>query len=60
MGAAEIAAAACRGCGLCPGECPAKAIQLQHFTDDQILAKEEALFEATGAGTWPAGVGAEL
>jgi heterodisulfide reductase subunit A-like polyferredoxin len=46
VGAAEIAAAACRGCGLCPAECPARAIQLQHFTDDQVLAKEEALFEA--------------
>ena len=46
VGAAEINAAACRGCGLCAGECPAKAIQLQHFTDDQVLAKEEALFEA--------------
>ncbi|MGD2205345.1 MAG: FAD-dependent oxidoreductase [Anaerolineae bacterium] len=46
MGAAEITAAACRGCGLCPAECPAKAIQLQHFTDEQVLAKEEALFEA--------------
>jgi heterodisulfide reductase subunit A-like polyferredoxin len=46
VGAAEIVAAACRGCGLCPAECPAKAIQLQHFTDDQVLAKEEALFEA--------------
>jgi heterodisulfide reductase subunit A-like polyferredoxin len=46
LGTAEITAAACRGCGLCPAECPAKAIQLQHFTDDQVLAKEEALFEA--------------
>ena len=46
LGAAEIPAAACRGCGLCPAECPARAIQLQHFTDDQVLAKEEALFEA--------------
>jgi len=46
VGAAEITAAACRGCGLCPAECPAKAIQLQHFTDEQVLAKEEALFEA--------------
>jgi heterodisulfide reductase subunit A-like polyferredoxin len=46
LGAAEITAAACRGCGLCPAECPARAIQLQHFTDDQVLAKEEALFEA--------------
>jgi heterodisulfide reductase subunit A-like polyferredoxin len=49
VGAAEITTAACRGCGLCPAECPAKAIQLQHFTDDQVLAKEEALFEAIDA-----------
>jgi heterodisulfide reductase subunit A-like polyferredoxin len=46
LGAAEVTAAACRGCGLCAAECPAKAIQLQHFTDDQILSKEEALFAA--------------
>jgi heterodisulfide reductase subunit A-like polyferredoxin len=46
LGAAEIKAAACRGCGLCPAECPAKAIQLQHYTDGQVLAKEDALFEA--------------
>jgi heterodisulfide reductase subunit A2 len=46
IGAAEVTAAACRGCGLCPAECPAKAIQLQHFTDEQVLAKEEALFAA--------------
>jgi heterodisulfide reductase subunit A-like polyferredoxin len=45
-GAAEITAAACRGCGLCPAECPARAIQLQHFTDEQTLAKEDAMFEA--------------
>jgi len=45
LGAAEIASAACRGCGICAGECPAKAIQLQHNRDDQILAKVEALFQ---------------
>ena len=45
-GAAEISAAACRGCGLCAAECPAKAIQLQHFTDDQVLAKQSSLFES--------------
>jgi heterodisulfide reductase subunit A-like polyferredoxin len=42
-GAAQIAAAACRGCGLCAGECPAKAIQLQHYRDEQILTEVEAL-----------------
>jgi heterodisulfide reductase subunit A-like polyferredoxin len=45
MGVAEIQAAACQGCGICPAECPAKAIQLQHYRDEQVLAKEEALFE---------------
>ena len=45
MGVAEIEAAACQGCGTCAGECPAKAIQLQHYRDEQVLAKEEALFE---------------
>ncbi len=43
-GAAEIPAAACQGCGLCVAECPAKAIQLMHYRDEQVLAKEEALF----------------
>ncbi len=45
LGVAEIQAAACQGCGTCAGECPAKAIQLQHYRDEQVLAKEEALFE---------------
>jgi len=44
LGVAEIEAAACQGCGTCAGECPAKAIQLQHYRDEQVLAKEEALF----------------
>jgi len=45
LGVAEIEAAACQGCGICPAECPAKAIQLQHYRDEQVLAKEVALFE---------------
>jgi len=45
LGVAEIEAAACQGCGTCAGECPAKAIQLQHYRDEQVLAKEVALFE---------------
>ena len=40
---ASIEAAACQGCGICASECPAKAIELHHYTDAQILAKEEAL-----------------
>ncbi|MCB2189905.1 MAG: FAD-dependent oxidoreductase [Deltaproteobacteria bacterium] len=41
-GAAFIEVASCQGCGACAGECPGKAITLQHFTDKQILAKEHA------------------
>jgi heterodisulfide reductase subunit A-like polyferredoxin len=41
-GAAYIEVASCYGCGACAAECPGKAISLQHFTDDQILAKEKA------------------
>ncbi|MDI6786313.1 MAG: FAD-dependent oxidoreductase, partial [bacterium] len=43
-GVAEIEAVKCQGCGACVSECPAKAIQLQNYRDDQILAKCEALF----------------
>ncbi len=40
--AAYIDPAACQGCGACVAECPGKAIQLQHFTDPQIVSKAEA------------------
>ncbi len=43
-GAAEIEPASCHGCGICVSECPGKAITLQHFTDQQLLAKTDALF----------------
>ncbi len=36
--------AGCQGCGICVAECPGKAITLQHFTDEQIIAKTDALF----------------
>ena len=38
-GVAEIEVAKCQGCGICASECPGKAIKLQHFTDEQIMAK---------------------
>jgi heterodisulfide reductase subunit A-like polyferredoxin len=44
LGAAYIEAAVCQGCGLCAAECPARAIQLQHYTDAQMRAKVQALF----------------
>ncbi|MHB1414173.1 MAG: FAD-dependent oxidoreductase, partial [Chloroflexota bacterium] len=43
-GVAEIQIASCQGCGTCTGECPAKAVQLLHYRDAQMLAKAEALF----------------
>lgn len=33
----------CAGCGVCTATCPCGAIQLQHFTDDQLLAEVTAL-----------------
>ena len=43
MGAAYIEAAVCQGCGSCVVECPAGAIQLMHYTDEQMKAKVDAL-----------------
>jgi heterodisulfide reductase subunit A-like polyferredoxin len=41
---AVIDPALCHGCGTCAAECPGKAITLKHFTDEQLIAKTEALF----------------
>jgi heterodisulfide reductase subunit A-like polyferredoxin len=46
-GYAIIDPAACRGCGACVAECPGKAIALKHFTDEQIIAKTDALFQTS-------------
>jgi heterodisulfide reductase subunit A-like polyferredoxin len=48
-GYAVIDPAACRGCGACVAECPGKAISLKHFTDEQIIAKTDALFQASAS-----------
>ncbi len=48
-GYAVIDPAECRGCGACVAECPGKAISLQHFTDEQIIAKTDALFQASSS-----------
>lgn len=37
--------ASCQGCGNCASACPRKLIQVQHQRDDQIIAKEMALFD---------------
>ena len=40
---AEVQGATCMGCGSCTAECPAKAITLRHYVDDQILAAVDGL-----------------
>jgi heterodisulfide reductase subunit A-like polyferredoxin len=45
LGAATIEVSTCQGCGICVGECPAKAIHLLHVRDEQIMVKVEALLE---------------
>ncbi|NCO36878.1 MAG: CoB--CoM heterodisulfide reductase iron-sulfur subunit A family protein, partial [Armatimonadetes bacterium] len=37
--AAFIEASKCQGCGSCASACPARAIQVGHYKDEQILAK---------------------
>ena len=44
-GAAEIEPAKCQGCGICASECPAKAIELMHYKDEQVVAKTTALLQ---------------
>jgi len=46
-GAAFIDAAQCHGCGTCTSECPANAIQLINYTDEQMM-----LPAIGGLGSW--------
>jgi heterodisulfide reductase subunit A len=46
-GAAWIDPAQCQGCGTCTGECPANAIQLVHYTDEQMMLRDIG-----GLGEW--------
>jgi heterodisulfide reductase subunit A-like polyferredoxin len=45
LGAAYIEPAMCQGCGICAGECPARAIQLAHYQDEQMELKISVLLE---------------
>lgn len=47
--AAEIVSALCQGCGICSSVCPGRAIDLQHFRDDQIFEEIDALLLGTGS-----------
>jgi heterodisulfide reductase subunit A len=40
---ASVIETVCAGCGVCTATCPCGAVQLQHFTDNQILAEVNAL-----------------
>ena len=40
---AEIKTQLCQGCGMCVGICPSKAIELHHYTDDQIAEETRVL-----------------
>lgn len=42
---AEIEAVICQGCGTCAGECPNKAITLQSYSDKQLSAAVDGLFQ---------------
>jgi heterodisulfide reductase subunit A len=42
-GVSRINPVLCKACGACAVTCPSKAIRLQHFAADQILAQVDAL-----------------
>lgn len=42
-GKAEIRIQGCQGCGMCVGICPSKAIELHHYTDEQIMTETRSL-----------------
>ncbi|MFQ5910159.1 MAG: 4Fe-4S binding protein, partial [Thermoplasmata archaeon] len=48
---AEVNIATCRGCGICTTECPAKAIVLRHFEDDQILPMVDEYLQEVSHGS---------
>lgn len=42
---AQVNPVLCKGCGVCNTVCPTEAIQLQHFTDQEILSQVDAALE---------------
>lgn len=42
---AVVIEAACAGCGTCAAECPFDAIEMNHFTDAQILSQVHGILE---------------
>ncbi|MGC9333484.1 MAG: 4Fe-4S binding protein [Anaerolineae bacterium] len=51
-GKAQVNVALCKGCGTCVGACLAKAIIGHHFTDDELIAQIEGIFEREPMPVW--------
>ncbi len=51
-GKAQVNVALCQGCGTCVGACLAKAIVGHHFTDQELIAQIEGIFEREPAPVW--------
>lgn len=41
----HVISALCKACGVCVASCPSGAIKGRHFTDEQVLAQIEGIFE---------------
>jgi Fe-S-cluster-containing hydrogenase component 2 len=62
---AEIEGVICMGCGSCSAECPAQAITLRHYVNDQVLAALDGLLgtasrEEPALAIYPEQVGVAL
>jgi heterodisulfide reductase subunit A2 len=51
-GKAQVNIALCKGCGTCVGACLAKAITAHHFTDGELVAQIEGIFERDPMPVW--------
>ncbi len=52
-GKAQVNIALCKGCGTCVGACLAKAIIGHHFTDEELIAQIEGIFEREPEYSFP-------
>ena len=51
-GKAQVNVALCKGCGTCVAACLAKAITGHHFTDEELVAQIEGIFEREPVMVW--------
>jgi heterodisulfide reductase subunit A len=51
-GKARVNVALCKGCGTCVGACLAKAITGHHFTDEELVAQIQGIFEREPVLAW--------